>query len=86
MRGAEGLQLEGAIGDDKTRLPPRGPTPHMIATCYVTLNDKGIGLNVKRIGLMAESWQIDEATFRTLYVCPDGTPPGRIEGALRPGP
>ncbi len=77
LRGVEGLQLEGAIGDDKTRLPPRRPTPHVIATCYDTLD-------MSDIYFMALGWQIDEATFRARYVCPEGTPPGRIEGSVGP--
>ncbi len=75
LNRADLLQLEGAIGDDSTRLPPRWPTPHVIATCYDTLNKWAIEE-------MAQSWQMDEATFRTLYVCPEGTEPGRIEGPL----
>jgi uncharacterized protein YjbI with pentapeptide repeats len=75
LRGAEGIQLEGAVGDDKTRLPPRWPTPHVIATCYDTLDERDI---LSRV----HSWQIDEATFRARYVCPEGTEPGRIEGPL----
>ncbi len=78
LRGAEGWKLDGAIGDDKTRLPPRWPTPHVIATCYDTLGKSDINF-------LARRWQMDKATFRFRYVCPEGTPPGRIEGAVRPG-
>ena len=75
LRGAEGWKLEGAIGDDKTRLPPRWPTPHAIATCYNALASY-------EIRNMARSWQMDEKTFRARYVCPEGTPPGQIVGPL----
>ncbi|MHA1529592.1 MAG: pentapeptide repeat-containing protein [Alphaproteobacteria bacterium] len=78
LHDAGGVQLEGAIGDDETRLPPRWPTPHVIATCYDTLNRSDIAF-------LARRWQIDKAIFRARYVCPEGTPPGQIEGALRPG-
>ena len=61
--------------DDKTRLPARWPTPHVIATCYDAIH-------WSTISSMAESWHIDESTFRAQYVCLEGTPPGLIEGPL----
>ena len=75
LLSADELQLEGAIGDDQTHLPPRGPTPHVIATCYDALTE----LSIK---LLAKSWRMDEAAFRARYVCPEGTPPGRIVGPV----
>ncbi len=75
VEGFEGLRLAGAIGEEKTRLPPRWPTPHVVSTCYDMIDESGIED-------MAQPWQMDAETFRARYVCSDDNPLSWIVGPL----